>query len=185
MRRNSHSPKNRNFQKNLLILPDFSRFFRSASDNDNTSTFRIEPRSAKDGRAALSSRRARFNFSHKRGREFTLSRQGSHKGIVSMRLSFEKPLVIALALVLIAGTVGCQSGFKFHNPFTKTPKATGSTGSRRRPKTTRRANPIPRNPPKIPNRSLRKAATRLAKAPRRKRKSPLATAPLRRKTPRP
>ena len=40
-----------------------------------------------------------------------------------MRLSFEKPLVIALALVFIAGTVGCQSGFKFHNPFTKTPKA--------------------------------------------------------------
>ena len=40
-----------------------------------------------------------------------------------MRLSFEKPLVIALAFVFIAGTAGCQSGYKFHNPFSKTPKA--------------------------------------------------------------
>lgn len=40
-----------------------------------------------------------------------------------MKSSFKRPLILFAALVLVVGTVGCQSGFKMRNPFSKAPKA--------------------------------------------------------------
>ncbi|MBP5622866.1 MAG: hypothetical protein J6X44_12715 [Thermoguttaceae bacterium] len=43
-----------------------------------------------------------------------------------MKSLLKTTLVLSVALVLVAGTVGCQSGFKMRNPFSKTPKASSA-----------------------------------------------------------
>ncbi len=43
-----------------------------------------------------------------------------------MKSSLKTPLVLFAAFVLVAGTVGCQSGFKMRNPFAKEPKASSA-----------------------------------------------------------
>ncbi|MBQ9812863.1 MAG: hypothetical protein IJM54_06070 [Thermoguttaceae bacterium] len=43
-----------------------------------------------------------------------------------MKSLLKTTLVLFAALVLVAGTVGCQSGFKMRNPFSKEPKASSA-----------------------------------------------------------